>query len=76
MEHVNDLCFRDIYMGDLWEDDLYVCVLKRVSPVLVFHCLSFYFSIMKTAMEHYLDYLSTVLHFNATNFQEPGCHVI
>ena len=25
MEHVNDWCFRDIYKGGLWEDDLYVC---------------------------------------------------
>ena len=33
-------------------------------------------SLMKTLMEHYLDYLCPVLHFSATNFQEPGCHVI
>ena len=26
MKHVNDWCFRDIYKGGLWEDDLYVCV--------------------------------------------------
>ena len=26
MEHVNDWCFRDIYKGGLWEDDLYVSV--------------------------------------------------
>ena len=25
MEHVNNCCFRDIYKGGLWEDDLYVC---------------------------------------------------
>ena len=25
MEHVNDWCFRDIYKGGLWEDDLHVC---------------------------------------------------
>ena len=25
MEHGNDWCFRDIYKGGLWEDDLYVC---------------------------------------------------
>ena len=31
-------------------------------------------SLMK--MEHYLDDLCPVLHFTATNFQEPGCHVI
>ena len=38
MEHVNtdDWCFRDIYNGGLWEDDLYVCALTRVSPVLGF----------------------------------------
>ena len=36
MEHVNDWCFRDIYKGGLWEDDLYVCVLKTVSSVLGF----------------------------------------
>ena len=39
--------FRDIYKGGLWEDDLYVSVLKRVSPVLGFR--------MKTPVEHYLD---------------------
>ena len=26
MEHVNGWCFRDIYMGGLWENDLYVSV--------------------------------------------------
>ena len=25
---MNDWCFRDIYKGGLWEDDLYVSVLK------------------------------------------------
>ena len=30
MEHVNDWCFRDIYKGGLWEDDLYVSVLLCV----------------------------------------------
>ena len=25
MEHVNDWCFRDIYKGGLWEDNLCVC---------------------------------------------------
>ena len=25
MEHVNAWCFRDIYKGGLWEDDLHVC---------------------------------------------------
>ena len=25
MEHVNNWCFRDIYKGGLWEDDLHVC---------------------------------------------------
>ena len=28
MEHVNDWCFRDIYNGGLWDDDLHVCDLK------------------------------------------------
>ena len=37
MEHMNDWCFRDVYESSLWEDDLYVCALKRVSPVLGFH---------------------------------------
>ena len=23
-EHANDWCFRDIYKGGLWEDDLYI----------------------------------------------------
>ena len=25
VEHVNDWCFRDIYKGGLWDDDLHVC---------------------------------------------------
>ena len=37
---------------------------------------SFGVSLMKTPMEHYLDDLCPVLHFTATNFQEPGYHVI
>ena len=37
---------------------------------------SFGFSLMKTPVEHYLDDLFPVLHFTATNFQEPGYHVI
>ena len=48
-----------------------------------FRCLSpkesiarFGVSLMKTPMEHYLDDLCPVLHFTATNFQEPGYHVI
>ena len=28
MEHVNDWCFRDIYKGGLWDDDLHVCAHK------------------------------------------------
>ena len=36
MEHVNGWCFRGIYKGGLWEDDLYVSALKRVSPDLGF----------------------------------------
>ena len=38
MEHVNNWCFRDIYTckDGLWKDDLYVCALKTVSPVLGF----------------------------------------
>ena len=28
MEHANDWCFRDIYKAGLWEDDLYISVLK------------------------------------------------
>ena len=31
---------------------------------------------MKRPMEHFLDDLRPVLHFAATNYQEPGCHVI
>ena len=27
MEHVNGWCFRGIYKGGLWEDDLYVSAL-------------------------------------------------
>ena len=30
---------------------------------------------MKRPMEHYLDDLCPVLHFAATNYQEPGRHV-
>ena len=29
-------CFRGIYKGDLWENDLHVSALKRVSPDLGF----------------------------------------
>ena len=36
MERVNGWCFRGIYKGSLWEDDLHVSVLKRVSPDLGF----------------------------------------
>ena len=32
MEHVNGWCFRGIYKGGLWEDDLHVSALKRLSP--------------------------------------------
>ena len=28
MEHVNGWCFRGIYKGDLWEDDLHVSALS------------------------------------------------
>ena len=37
---------------------------------------SFGVLLMKTPMEHYLNDLCSVLHFTATNFQEPGYHVI
>ena len=30
MEHVNDWCFRDIYKGGLWDDDLHVCARIRI----------------------------------------------
>ena len=36
MEHVNGWCFRGIYKGGLWENDLYVSALKRISPDLGF----------------------------------------
>ena len=36
MEHVNGWCFRGIYKGGLWESDLHVSALKRVSPDLGF----------------------------------------
>ena len=36
MEHVNGWCFRGIYNGGLWEDDLHVSALNRVSPDLDF----------------------------------------
>ena len=36
VKHVNDWCFRGIYNGGLWENDLHVSVLKIVSPVLGF----------------------------------------
>ena len=32
MEHLNDLCFRDIYKGGLWEDDLLDCRPKMTLP--------------------------------------------
>ena len=31
VEHVNDWCFRDMYKGGLWEDDLYVSVRANYS---------------------------------------------
>ena len=31
MEHVNDLCFRDIYKGGLWDDDLLVKTIYMIS---------------------------------------------
>ena len=31
VEHVNDCCFRDIYKGGLWEEDLDVCANTRFS---------------------------------------------
>ena len=36
VEHGNGWCFRGIYKGGLWEDDLHVSALKRVSPDLGF----------------------------------------
>ena len=36
VEHVNDWCFRNIYKVGLLDDDLHVCALKGVSPVLGF----------------------------------------
>ena len=60
VNHVNDWCFRDIYNGGLWEDDLYVCALKRASPVLV------------TPMEHYLDDFCPVLHSLQRIFRYQG----
>ena len=56
--------FRDIYKGGLWEDDVYVCPTESIA--------SFGILLMKAPMEHYLDKLCPVLHFTATNFQEPG----
>ena len=37
MEHVNDWCFRDIYKGGLWDDDLHVCALnqKAINMIVV-----------------------------------------
>ena len=37
MEHVNGWCFRGIYKGGLWEDDLHVSALNLNSKIL---CLS------------------------------------
>ena len=34
MEHVNDCCFRDIYKGGLWEEDLDVCALSSQMEVI------------------------------------------
>ena len=36
VEHMNGWCFRGIYKGGLWENDLHVSALKRVSPDLGF----------------------------------------
>ena len=67
MEHVNGCCFCGIYKGGLWEDHLHVSALKRVSPDLGF---------CGCKVEHYLDDLRPVLNFTATNYQEPGRHII
>ena len=32
MEHVNGWCFRGIYKGGLWEDDLHVSAHKQIWP--------------------------------------------
>ena len=43
MEHVNVWCFRDIYKGGLWEDDLYVFVHLYIGymPDVAFANISF-----------------------------------
>ena len=33
MEHVNGWCFRGIYKGGLWENDLHVSALKRYRQI-------------------------------------------
>ena len=33
MEHVNDWCFRDIYKGGLWKDDLDACALIYIEGI-------------------------------------------
>ena len=43
MEHVNDWCFRDIYKGGLWDDDLHVCapIIETIDTITM-HCGSAY----------------------------------
>ena len=33
MKHVNDWCFREIYKGGLWDDDLHVCAPMHITRV-------------------------------------------
>ena len=46
MEHVNDCCFRGIYKGSLWEDDLYISVLKSelTVDITIVHLVTGYFA--------------------------------
>ena len=37
MEHVNGWCFRGIYKGGLWEDDLHVSA-QQLGPTIMVDC--------------------------------------
>ena len=69
MEHVNGWCFRGIYKGDLWEDDLHVSALLScllLIPVRYLIC-----SLLTYAFATYTRSLPSV--FATCIFRYPDC---
>ena len=58
MEHVNDWCFRDIYKGGLWDDDLHVCahLAETIRPIFRVHFLGHFVSAFKNGIE-FIDFV-------------------